>query len=106
MKAEQLAEIEARANRATPGPWQRDGCNGGEFYCVLAKNPGHLSDLLCTMRGRSSEVADSDFIAHARTDIPLLIAALRERESEIESLRAECESLNRQIENAWAKNLE
>ena len=96
--AKELAEIEARANAATPGPWRAvdksvrtdkqrpdlglynhapnawDGgiCNtiGGGYY---------------SRKGDGVNVLARDnaaFIAHARTDIPWLIARVRELEAQ------------------------
>lgn len=55
---ELLAEIQQRADAATPGPWER-------HYLVPA----------LTGDGPTS-VANAEFIAHARHDVPKLVAAL------------------------------
>ena len=59
-----LNEIEARANAATEGPWEAHG------------------SLITSLTGPGGEVAeasgqDTEFIAHARTDVPDMAAALR-----------------------------
>lgn len=74
-----LQEIEARCNAADPGPWTWTanhvlhrapyvgaGEGGGRYVCTTS------------IAADSSGVRDAKFIAAARTDIPLLIAALRE----------------------------
>jgi len=76
-----LDAIEARANAATPGPWKRTGV---DVMCYL---PVHT-----VMYGRrdgewQSRVENQVFIAHARADIPALIAAVRERDAEIARLK-------------------
>jgi hypothetical protein len=72
-----LASIEARCDRASPGPWRsmiegRDHTSGSSF--IMTGPPGH--------RGNDIELsgatdADQDFIAHARQDIPRLLAEVR-----------------------------
>ena len=62
-----LNEIEARANAATEGPWDLIG--GGEYVTpvgiMVAPDDGGVNG------------ADAEFIAHARTDMPDMAAALR-----------------------------
>jgi hypothetical protein len=70
-----IAEIRDRCNRATPGPWKsyvegRDHTSGSDFIMTGGE------DIYLT----GASVDDQDFIAHARQDIPKLIA-------EIERLR-------------------
>lgn len=78
MTPEQLAEIEARAKAATEGPWHRH----------LPENSG-----VCNWSAgieweviTGGTVQDHEFIAHARQDIPDLIAAYREQEKRIAEL--------------------
>lgn len=68
--AENLAAIRARADAATPGPWddfQWDQDTGGYLP------------------------ADADFIAHARSDIPFLLARVGQLEAENGALREQRE---------------
>lgn len=58
---EQIEEIKARAEAATPGPWR--------LYGVALKKP------------------DVDFLAHARDDIPALISALEAQAAELAEVR-------------------
>lgn len=77
MTDEELAEIEARCKRATPGPWRsmiegRDHMSGSSFIMT-----GPLS-----ARGEDIELTgatndDQDFIAHARQDVPRLLAEIK-----------------------------
>jgi len=67
-----LDEIEKRAMRATPGPWSsfiegRDHTSGSSFI----RTAGEDIELA------GATVDDQDFIAHARTDIPTLVAEVR-----------------------------
>jgi hypothetical protein len=61
-----LAEIEARANAATPGPWWPWPDAEGWFV---------RSDTLAVTTGMTE--ADADFIRASRTDIPRLLADRR-----------------------------
>lgn len=60
--AEELDAIEARANDAAPGPWTAEG------YRVTFSGKPTCRDMEATAR----------FQAAARTDVPRLVAALRE----------------------------
>ena len=68
-----LDKIEARANAATEGPWFPNRYSDDWEVC------GELDD-----NGNPALVAseavetDAEFIAHARTDVPALVAALYE----------------------------
>jgi hypothetical protein len=69
-----LDEIEARANAATPGPWK---------YCADSDAIKGTNALI--VRGARSN--SGPFIAAARTDVPALIARVRELEAECERTR-------------------
>ena len=60
-----LNKIEARANAATEGPWEAHG----SLITSLTAGPG----------GEVAEASgqDTEFIAHTRTDVPDMAAALR-----------------------------
>lgn len=100
MTDEELNEIEARANAATPAPW-RWGCWETNFFSqepaeITKRNTlEHLPSMLQFSAGVRKPEDDSKlvlqaspdydapsfedrmFIAHARTDIPALIAEVR-----------------------------
>lgn len=80
-----LDEIEARADAATEGPWEMyDGNEGTEYaplWCV-ANDAFHNppEDEAAEWIGVEIYVGDkpdAEFIAHAREDVPKLVAALR-----------------------------
>ncbi|NWE51973.1 hypothetical protein [Brevundimonas sp. P7753] len=77
MDEDDLRQIEARVDAASPGPWTswiegRDHTAGSSFIETRsAEGRGDDIELL----GASS--ADQDFIAAARSDIPALIAEVR-----------------------------
>ena len=82
MTPERLAEIRARAEAATEGPWF--GSAGGLY--IYGATPGDEV-------ARTNRPADATFIAAARTDVPELVAEVEwltaAFEEEIESLAAE-----------------
>ncbi len=92
-----LDEIEARVNAATPGPWTyHDGCGYVEVPpCgAIEFKPGWERSVHFLARVHNNHVEGEDglgfdgaFIAHARTDVPALIARVRELEAECERMR-------------------
>jgi hypothetical protein len=89
--------IEARANAATPGPWEAidQKREHHEFKFVRSKTAIHKNDRgpsyayeILSDEDYDTKSADMQFIAHARTDIPALIAAYRSQAGEIARLRA------------------
>lgn len=83
-----LAEISARANAATPGPWHytdSGGINGVEddkkllFWSVP-------KDFMQDGDGTHATWRDTDFIANARTDIPDLVAEIRRLRGALEEI--------------------
>ena len=81
--ADRLNEIEARANAATEGPWAPDEYTEVDpdgFYelaRVIAPDPD--GDDWCAIGVVHTGILrpDAEFIAHARADVPALVAALR-----------------------------
>jgi hypothetical protein len=69
-----LIEIEARASAATKGPWKSDWPHGLIHPPYAACGEDHEPIVHTDGVSRKS---DQEFIAHARQDIPLLIALLR-----------------------------
>lgn len=79
---EKIEEIKQRSKSARPGPWKsyiegRDHESGSNFIMVGEGASRSEDDI--ELHGATDE--DQDFIAHAREDIPALIA-------EIERLKA------------------
>lgn len=84
MDAKQLAEIKAREQAATPGPWEYTD-NGFDGY-ISSKNGDFLiGGEPC--EGRIEHDANTEFICHARTDIPALIAEVERLEDENEKMK-------------------
>lgn len=84
LKEDEIQEIRSRCDAATPGPWTayiegRDHTSGSDFIMT-----GAFGDPDCSedMEITGATIADYDFIAHARQDIPRLL-------EEIERLKKE-----------------
>ncbi len=100
MTPERIAEIEARAEAATDGPWHKDhdgfGCvsigNYG-WVCAGPNAPAYDED---SEQGH----ADSEFIAHARTDVPDLLAYIKVLTEERDEHRDRAEAANNLHANA------
>lgn len=79
---QELSDIEARCGRASPGPWTsivegRDQQGGSSF--ILTGPPGREGADMELVGATDDE---QDFIAHARQDIPRLLAEVaRQRQS-------------------------
>lgn len=105
---EMLKEIEERCEKATPGPWENEdyrepnGNNWRSVGLIWSKNMGayHPGTPVCKVdceklhaaseSGKIKEFeANAEFIAHSRTDIPRLVAALRLARSAARGMHAE-----------------
>ena len=85
--AERLAEIEARANAATEGPWRAstgrtyDTTTGKaapvEHYVSRGDDDVGIASDVCDSRTGEQSEPNALFIAHARTDVPALVAEVR-----------------------------
>jgi hypothetical protein len=84
----ELDAIAARADAATSGPWEsfvegRDACGGDSFIRIGGLDDAapdlYLTHYFWVERPTPvpAPVADLDFVAHARQDIPRLIAEIR-----------------------------
>lgn len=93
LSEKELAEIEARANAATAPPWEYiSGC----IYTPDGPEPEHPDYLQSADGNLTLEIAglpacgccpNLTFIAHARADVPALIASHRAQGEEITRLR-------------------
>ena len=93
LTAKRLTEIQARAEAATEGPWGVDGnaqCGPEDSLSVYPVRGGGAVAYMQPLWD------DAKFIAHAREDIPALLA-------EIDRLRGECQRLANETKHpAWA----
>jgi hypothetical protein len=86
--ADRTAEIRARLQAATPGPWHADD---GDFGCVMVGNYGWVTPAgvnapeydVDTPQGH----ADAELIAHAPTDLAYLLARVEELERQLGKAR-------------------
>ena len=85
MSGGEFAAIEARANAATPGPWTAEttGVAGGDHWYVCDEGEAIASISCNDGTNEDQREPDAEFIAHSRTDIPRLLAAVRERDNTI-----------------------
>ena len=93
MNEKELAEIEARAEAATPGPWEFDQKNIGyahhrSHYGLLTNASRDTKDYWLSINVDYGMEHNADFIAHARQDVPALVAEVRRMSGENERLLA------------------
>ena len=72
--AAEILAIEARANAATPGPWQVE--TDGKLTWIKSARTNERVVLFCGQPDQQA-TADADFIVHARADLLVLLTALR-----------------------------
>ena len=97
LSKEQIAEIEAREKAATAGPWVNVDTSGWHQPCIFVGRvpdgeefqPGFnnvIAHLSATVGKLEREIENADFIAHARADVPALLADNRELRARLKSL--------------------
>ena len=69
-----LAEIQAREEAATEGPWTAE-YSGEQGNCVLPPGSQSTREAVAVTRLLSAQ-ADAEFIAASRTDLPALLATV------------------------------
>ena len=87
MTPERLAEIEARANAATQGPWEWHPYMGSGATLAKPNHPFHELNILKTTDDWPPVAADAEFIAAARNDVPALLAEVRRLQDAVERVR-------------------
>jgi len=83
MDGKQLRAIEERANRATPGPWE-EVAESGEWWVTGPETGVHF--VMATNASEGILQANVDFICAARTDVPALIAEIRELRAKLDAV--------------------
>ncbi|MFE0039379.1 hypothetical protein [Streptomyces sp. NPDC059015] len=94
--ADRLAEIAARAEAASTGPWMSDGA---EIYSApngYIDTEQWVAETLNLDNEKASK-ANAAFIAHARADVPWLLAEIRRLQNEVAELAAENAILERAL---------
>jgi hypothetical protein len=87
LSKEQIAEIEQRAKKATPGPWEYDGMAyvwADGFYIFETRGFGYFTTHGMTKDEAEKQMdSNSIFCSHAREDIPALLSHIRELEAQL-----------------------
>jgi hypothetical protein len=93
---EDLAAIEARCEAATPGPWESLDSQ------VMRDVRWRRGPIASCLSSYESSQLDAKFIAAARTDIPRLLAALREQSDRVKHYQWEASQLQAERDAARA----
>lgn len=97
LTSEEVKQIRSRCDKATPGPWVsyiegRDHTSGSNFI-MTGTGPARGEDIELT----GATVADQDFIAQARQDIPRLLTEIERLRGLISKLKVQLAS----VEEVW-----
>lgn len=88
-----LSAIRARLEQATEGPWFAETNYSPEPYCTpswyVVNAPHHPSVQLSRYVAEAEDSQDAEFIAHAREDIPYLLAEIDTLSSRLQAREAE-----------------
>lgn len=84
---QQLTQIEARTTAATDGPWTLHEDDGDTFRAPAWEVLPASGEMVARLREWAS--ADAEFIAHARADVPMLLAEVRRLRAEL-ARRVQC----------------
>jgi hypothetical protein len=93
--SDRLVPIQERADAATKGPWDVDA---GDAVIYSELGDGHGPMFIFKPHedhvdgyGTPGEdcIADAEFITHARTDVPALLAMVRELQGRVDAAKAE-----------------
>jgi hypothetical protein len=82
MSEEELNAIEARVNAATSGPWAMAEYHPKTMLLYPIGNPVTQELLAWPIQGGENSQNNAAFIAHARRDVPALLAHIRELQQE------------------------
>lgn len=107
MTDEEIAAIRARAEAATPGPWETDDVES--WYVYKVERGSGVATEVAEFLSRMLRQSDAAFVAHARQDVPDLLAEIerlrgllqREHDARLEICR-EAETLLRERDAAEA----
>jgi len=92
-----LDAIEARAQAATEGPWKAQNLERDHGHCgiywVSVDRPDEIKTVAEVDANDDGveaiwRMADAEFIANARTDVPALIAVAREQQAKLDRVEA------------------
>lgn len=80
--ADRLAEIQARADKATDGPWSRFETVMADTFVVGPR--GFIREDIVS--GPTYERENAEFIAHARADVPWLVEQVSKRDAALRAV--------------------
>ena len=107
MSEQELAAIRARAEAATDGPWQQSMDITGRLMVVVNLTPHQFREIIIAVSSDNSpRDEDLDFIAHAREDVPALLAEVERLREALAVVVADCPicggtGRNRDAMQAW-----
>ncbi|MEV5443521.1 hypothetical protein AB0N23_13430 [Streptomyces sp. NPDC052644] len=96
---DRIAAIQARNAAATKGPWCTDSWEiyqGSEYLPGISSWVGEC----CRSEDPEQALADAEFIAHARDDVPWLLAEVERLRARVAELEAERHSTNEALSEA------
>ncbi|MBT9258174.1 MAG: hypothetical protein KM310_00245 [Clostridiales bacterium] len=105
---ENLRKIKERCERATPGPWvinlehERQMMSGRRILPAIEGQNGVMVAPLLAPRYKNAYIRrhDAEFIAHARTDVPTLVAEVERLRELLRLIQDESETLKQAVEVA------
>ena len=95
LTAEELAAIKEREAKATKGPWSCSTEENGNTVTIRAADGTphtlgtEITEKCCDGEPSEEEAANGYFIAHARTDIPRLVAAYKDAVAAADALNSD-----------------
>lgn len=105
---DELRAIRERADAATPGPWEREWAQDGEYTGPGDNPPGYAGDyyetngVIASARSENEDFIDpicevhggknAAFIAAARTDVPALLSHVEELEARLANIQSAVDS--------------
>ena len=89
--------MRARVDAATEGPWISE-YSREQGTCVIPHDARSTREAVATTH-LYDQAADAEFIAHARTDVPELLAALDEAWQQNANVNAQAKSFLREFDN-------
>lgn len=89
MTPDELAAIKALVDAATEGPWRTgDQWNSAGTVGVLSAKSTHGNeDIVASCCDHGADPADAQFIAHARQDVPRLLAEVERLTAVVDAVR-------------------
>jgi hypothetical protein len=101
MTPAEFSEIQQRAEKATTGPWKKYRVDKEDLKCSIT---GKLFEYEAKVIEADYLLSDdAEFIAHARQDIPSLLAHISEQEDKIGRLANENQRLRVALQDAIRK---